>query len=212
MKAIITGGSRGIGRAIVNQLVKMDYDVVSIGRSEDNDIRCDLTVSHANLITEPVDVLVNNAGFQYYAPAVNYPMTEWYRQSEMLAAYFDLSRQAYLHGATRIINIASTAGMRGTRGSIGYSVAKAGVIHMTKCLSNEWAGKCTVNCIAPGFIETGMLDEAFRDEEHKERVKRYIPVGEFGNTSDVAGAVEFLIHADYVTGVILPVDGGFTGL
>lgn len=211
MRAIVTGGSRGIGKAIADHLRK-EYEVLTIGRGEDNDIRADLCLSHSSLITEPVDVLVNNAGFQHYAPAVDYSMSEWYRQLEMMTAYFDLARQAYQHGATRIINIASTAGMRGTRGAIGYSVAKAGVIHMTKCLSNEWAGKCTVNCIAPGFIETGMLDDAFRDKEHKERVRVYIPAGHFGEPADFIPVVEFLLRADYVTGAVITVDGGFTGL
>lgn len=211
MRAIVTGGSRGIGKAIADYL-RGEYEVLTIGRGEDNDIRADLCLSHSNLITDPVDVLVNNAGFQYYAPAVDYSMSEWYRQLEMLTAYFDLSRQAYLHGVKRIINVASTAGIRGTRGAIGYSVAKAGIIHMTKCLSNEWAGKCTVNCIAPGYIETDMLNDAFRDNEHRERVKAYIPAGYFGKPDDFIPVVEFLLRADYVTGAIITVDGGFTGL
>ena len=211
MRAVVTGGSRGIGKAIADYL-RRDYEVVTIGRSPDNNIQMDLTVSHLGIIDFSVDVLVNNAGFQYYAPAVSYPITEWFKQAAMLEAYFDLSRQAYIHGAKRIINIASTAGIRGTRGSIGYSVAKAGVIHMTKCLSNEWAPRCTVNCIAPGFIETGMLKDAFRDDEHRERIKAYIPAGHFGDTADVIPAVEFLLKAGYVTGEVITVDGGFTGL
>lgn len=211
MRAIVTGGSRGIGKAIADHL-RGEYEVLTIGRGEDNDIRADLCLSHANLITEPVDVLVNNAGFQYYAPAVDYSMSEWYRQLEMLTAYFDLSRQAYLHGVKRIINVSSTAGIRGTRGAIGYSVAKAGVIHMTKCLSNEWAPRCTVNCLVPGFIETDMLKDAFRDEAHKERVMAYLPAGKFGKPADFIPAVEFLLKAGYVTGAVITVDGGFTGL
>ncbi len=210
MRAIVTGGSRGIGKAIADYLRK-EYEVITIGRGADNDVQCDLTIMPP-LIDFSVDVLVNNAGFQHYAPAVDYPMEEWYKQMDMLTAYFDLARQAYQHGAKRIINVASTAGMRGTRGAIGYSVAKAGVIHMTKCLSNEWAPLCTVNCIAPGYIETDMLESAFRDEKHRERVKAYIPAGHFGKPDDFIPAVEFLLKADYVTGAVITVDGGFAGL
>ena len=208
MRAVVTGGSRGIGKEIAYYLSAF-YDVVTIGRGEDNDIRADLTVSHANLIDFPVDVLVNCAGFQHIAPAAYYSMTEWYRQLEMLSAYFDLSRQAWAHGCKRIINIASTAGIKGTRGCVGYSVAKAGVIHLTKCLSNEWGRECTVNCICPGYIETEMLGTAFRDEEHKQRIIEYIPAGRIGAPDDVIPAVKYLLKADYVTGAVLTVDGGF---
>jgi len=208
MRAIITGGSRGIGKAIADFL-RFAYEVKTIGRGEDNDIRADLTVSHAGLIREPVDVLVNCAGFQHIAPAAYYSMTEWYRQMEMLAAYFDLSRQAWMNGARRIINIASVAGMKGTRGCVGYSVAKAGIIHMTKCLSNEWGRECTVNCICPGYIETELLTNSFRDEEHKKRITEFIPKGRIGMPEDVIPAVEYLLHAEYVTGAVLTVDGGF---
>lgn len=205
MRAIVTGGSRGIGRVIANYLSR-EYDVFTIGRSEDNDIVCDLTVMPP-LIDFPVDVLVNNAGFQHIEPAEDFDMTEWYKQMDMMTAYFDLSRQAYKQGAKRIINIASAAGIRGTSGCIGYSVAKAGIIHMTKCLSNEWAGKCTVNAIAPGFIETDLL--TFKDEAHKQRIVDYIPAGRLGVPADIIPAVEFLLKADYVTGAVIPVDGGF---
>lgn len=208
MRAIVTGGTSGIGKAIADYL-RSKYDVLTIGRGAGNDIRADLTVSHANLIDFPVDVLVNCAGFQHIAPACYYPMEEWERQMAMLTAYFDLSRQAWGHGASRIINIASDAGLRGTRGCVGYSVAKAGVIHLTKCLSNEWGRECTVNCICPGYIETKMLAGSFRDEDHKRRITEYIPAGRIGAPDDVIPAVEYLLKADYVTGAVLTVDGGF---
>jgi len=202
---VVTGGSRGIGKAIADFL-RRDYEVLTIGRGDDNDIRADLTAMPP-LLDFPVDVLVNNAGFQHIEPAVNFDFTQWDKQMDMLTAYFDLSRQAYKQGATRIINVASVAGIRGTRGCVGYSVAKAGVIHMTKCLSNEWAGKCTVNAIAPGFIETELL--TFNDEAHRQGIIDYIPAGRLGKPADIVPVVEFLLKADYVTGAVIPVDGGF---
>ena len=208
MRAIVTGGSRGIGKAIADYL-RQSYEALTIGRGEDNDIRADLTVKHDNLITEPVDVLVNCAWSQHIAPAAYYPMDEWNNQMALLTACFDLSRQAWAHGARRIINIASTAGIRGTHGCVGYSVAKAGIIHLTKCLSNEWGRECTVNCICPGYIETKMLAGSFRDEAHKERMIDYIPAGRIGTPEDVVPAVEYLLEAGYVTGAVLTVDGGF---
>lgn len=208
MRAVVTGGSRGIGKEIAYYLSAF-YDVVTIGRGEGNDIRADLAVKHEGLINFPVDVLVNCAWSYQLAPAAYYPMEEWERQMALLTACFDLSRQAWLHGATRIINIASTAGIRGTRGCVGYSVAKAGLIHLTKCLSNEWGRECTVNCICPGYIETDMLADSFRDEEHKRKMTEYIPAGRIGAPEDVIPAVEYLLRAEYVTGAVLTVDGGF---
>ena len=214
---VITGGSRGIGRAIWKHLDN-DYSIVSVGRSKENHAICDLLDrdQRAGLIPlildwyDQIDVLINNAGFQHIAPAATYDMGVWDDQLEMLTAAFDLSRRAREAGATRIINIASTAGIRGVRGGVGYAVAKAGLIHMTKCLSNEWAGEgVTVNCIAPGWIETDMLEGCFRDAAHKEQVMKYIPAGRIGTVKDILPVIDFLLEADYVTGAVIPVDGGF---
>jgi len=210
--AIVTGGSRGIGKAIADHLAS-DYIVYTLGRSENNTLKCDLLDRKARkyIIDGKVDILVNCAGFQHFAPASDYPMTYWDAQMEMMTAYFDLSRQAWEHGASCIINIASDAGLQGTRGCIGYSVAKAGIIHMTKCLSNEWGERCRVNCICPGFIETDMLDGAFRDDEHRKQVTALIPAKRIGKPRDILPAVDYLLHAEYVTGSVISVDGGWLG-
>lgn len=208
-KAYITGGTRGIGLAIAGYLRKY-YDVVSIGRGPDNDICADLTVNSGGLITEPVDVLVNNAGFQFLSPAVDYPLEQWHRQMAMMTAYFDLARQAYTHGARRIINISSIVGMRGARGTVGYSVAKAGIIEMTKCLASEWGEHCTVNCIVPGYVETDMLKCAFRDEAQRQMVMNLVPEKRFGLPRDFIPVVDCLLKADYINGAVIVVDGGFT--
>lgn len=211
MIAVVTGGSSGIGLEIANYFLLNNYEVVTIGRSEDNCYKRDLTVDHGNLINWQCDVLINNAGAQYLSQAVDYPMDEWRKQMEMMTAYFDLSRQAYLHGCKRIINIASDAGLRGTRGCIGYSVAKAAIIHMTKCLSNEWANTgCTINCICPGFIETDMLNGAFCDDQHRQQITELIPARRIGNTIDIIPAIQYLLDAEYVTGSVLTVDGGWS--
>jgi 2-deoxy-D-gluconate 3-dehydrogenase len=207
MNAVVTGGARGIGLGIYNYLVDNGYTVVSIGRSFRNHVVFDLTQRHDNIIDYECGVLINNAGFQYISPAIDYPMDEWNKQLEMLTAYFDLSRQAYNHGCKRIINIASTAGMQGTKGIIGYSVAKAGIIQMTKCLANEWAGKCTVNAIAPGYIDTDILQFS---EGQREQVESYIPMKRIGKVDDIIPAVEYLLKAEYVTGSVITVDGGWS--
>lgn len=213
---VITGGARGIGRAIRNYL-EDDYTVVSVGRSTENHVICDLLHEGARrdllkaiaIYTGNIDVLINNAGFQHFAPAEDYPLWDWCDQMEMLTAYFDLSQQAYRLGAKRIINISSVAGIRGARGEVGYAVAKAGVVHLTKCLSNEWGHECTVNCIAPSWVKTDMLAGSFRDEEHMTQITKLVPAGRLGEVEDLLPAVDYLLKADYVTGAVLVVDGGF---
>ena len=108
--------------------------------------------------------------------------------------------------------ITSIAGIQGTRGIIGYSVAKAGVIELTKCLSNEWSPSgVTVNCVAPGYIATEMLKPLTSNAAAAETTKGRIPVGRFGTPEEVASSVVFLCsdEARYITGVTLPVDGGW---
>lgn len=215
MKVMITGGSRGIGAAIVAAFHAAGHEVGTVSRLE-----ADLAKHHQRFrLVEKVidtlgglDVLVNNAGAQAHYPALDYPRTEWLSQIELLlTAPFDLSQQAarYMmrHGGGSIINIASVAGITGTRGVIAYSVAKAGLIEMTKCLSNEWLPYgVTVNAVAPGFIATEM-----QTVKEGDAMLGRIPAARLGTPHEVAEAVLWLASpaARYVSGITIPVDGGW---
>lgn len=227
MIALVTGGTRGIGLATVKALETAGYTVAVVSRSFsayefDLYIQADLSKRHERFrLIDTVkdrlgglDVLVNNAGFQHEAPALEYEPLKWDYQIElMLSAPFDLSQQAAKHmlnhGGGRIINMASVAGITGTRGVVAYSVAKAGLIELTKCLSNEWLPHgITVNAIAPGFIETEMQT---LKGEHKQAMLGRIPAGRLGTSEEVAAAVLWLCSdvTRYISGICLPVDGGW---
>ena len=228
MIALVTGGTRGIGLACVHALKEAGHTVAVVARTVqaffdyDLHIRVDLSKEHDRFkLIETViaklgglDVLINNAGCQHNSPALDYDVADWNDQLElMLTAPFDLSQQAarhmLTHGGGRIINMASVAGITGPRGIIAYSVAKAGLIEMTKCLSNEWLPfGITVNAIAPGFIETGMQTLT---PEHKQAMLGRIPAARYGLPEEVASAVVWLASdaAHYISGICLPVDGGW---
>lgn len=213
-KALVTGASKGIGAAVAEALRDAGASVTPVSRADGYDLS-----DRARRAETPadVDILVNCAGSQASFPALSYPLDVWDRELELnLTATFDLCQRVAPamidRGWGRIVNFTSIAGIQGTRGIIGYSVAKAGVIELTKCLSNEWSpAGVTVNCVAPGYIDTDMLRPLTGNPVVAETAKGRIPVGRFGAPEEVASSVVFLCsdEAKYVTGVTLPVDGGW---
>ena len=158
----------------------------------------------------PLNILINNAAISHPYSALDYPADEWGKIVEVnLTAVFDLSCQAVRLGCKRIINIASISAFNGARNIVGYATTKHAMIGMTKCLSNEWGSLgVTVNNIAPGFIQTDMLQLA-----DPNTIIGRIPAGRIGKPQDVTGAMLFLASDEscYITGSTIMVDGGWLG-
>ncbi len=164
-----------------------------------------------------VDILVNNAGTIRRAPAVDYAESDWNDVMAVnLDAVFHLSQAAGRHmlerGSGRIINVASMLSFQGGIRVPAYTASKHAVAGLTKALANEWAASgVTVNAIAPGYMATDNT-QALRDDVDRERsIVARIPAGRWGTPGDLQGAFVFLASdaAAYVTGTILPVDGGW---
>ena len=225
--AIVTGGRRGIGLAIVQAFRKAGARVFAVGKSLDDGatdyLRCDLLNREArrDLVRRVVDkagrvdILVNNAGDLVFNPAWRYPLNDWDAQIELLlTAPFDLCQQAAQvmieQHAGKIINIASITAFQGARNCVAYVAAKHGLIGLARALAVEWSThNIQVNAIAPGYIDTDMLAHLTADAEHSAAMLGRIPAGRYGTGEDVAGAALYLAGADYVTGDCVMVDGGW---
>jgi 3-oxoacyl-[acyl-carrier protein] reductase len=221
--ALVTGASRGIGLAIAEELRRLGANVIGTSTTEEGAKRINgrvLNVRDAEqcdaLIKEIGDVaiLVNNAGVTRDNLALRMKDAEWDEVMETnLRAIFRLSR-AVMRGMMkarwgRIINITSVVGAAGNAGQANYAAAKAGVVGMTKSLARELGSRnITVNCVAPGFIDTDMT-RALSDEQRKALLDN-IPLGRLGTAQDVAAAVAYLASpgGGYVTGAVLHVNGG----
>ena len=232
--ALVTGGTRGIGRAIVERL-KEDGMLVAAGYSGNDEAAaecaksldimvvkgnvgnfadCKQAVEQIEAQLGPIDVLVNTAGIT--RDGVFHKMTseQW---SEVIRvnmdSLFNMTRQVIEgmrdRGWGRIVNISSINGQKGQMGQTNYSAAKAGMIGFTKALALENARKgVTVNCIAPGYIDTEMVQAV--PEKVLESIISQIPVGRLGKGEEIADMVAFLAgeRAGYVTGATLALNGG----
>ena len=236
--ALVTGATRGIGRAIALELAKHGATVIGTATSEagakaigealaqaggkgDGRVlnvreaaRCDALVDAVQQEFGDVLVLVNNAAVVRDNLALRMKDAEWDEVIETdLRAVFRLSR-AVMRGMMkarwgRIINITSVVGAAGNPGQANYAAAKAGVVGMTKSLARELGSRnITVNCVAPGFIDTDMT-RALSDEQRGALLQQ-IPLGKLGQPQDVAAAVAYLASpsGNYVTGTVLHVNGG----
>ncbi|MCL2000808.1 MAG: SDR family oxidoreductase [Planctomycetes bacterium] len=165
-----------------------------------------------------LDILVNGAGLQHREDAIDFPVDKWdLIISVNLNAIFYLSQLAAKvmkeQGGGKIINIASMTSFVASRRIPAYAASKGGVMQLTKALSNEWAALgINVNAIAPGYMETALTANLIHTDHGKAHTAR-IPAGRWGKPEDLQGAVVFLASAasDYVSGAILPVDGGYLG-
>jgi 3-oxoacyl-[acyl-carrier protein] reductase len=233
---LVTGGTRGIGRAIVDRLLAdgarvaftyrasreiaeamtpgdrlraYEADVGSFARARE--VVLDVLQAWGRL-----DAVVNNAGIARDNPLLLMTEEAWDEViTTNLKGVFNYSRAAVFSmmkaKSGAIINIASVAGLRATPAQTAYGASKAAIIHFTRTLARELgSSQIRVNCIAPGFVSTEMTAEA--DRKFGEQVRDMIPIGRYGRAEEVAGAVHFLLSdaGSYVTGHTLVIDGGLS--
>lgn len=173
----------------------------------------------AELATDTVDILVNNAGTIERTPAVEHPLDMWDRVLAVnLNSQFVLTqaigRSMLDRGSGKIIFTASLLSFQGGINVPGYTASKSAVIGLTKALANEWSPRgVNVNAIAPGYIATDNTQALRDDSERSRSILERIPAGRWGQAGDLCGAAVFLASSasDYVSGIALPVDGGWLG-
>jgi NAD(P)-dependent dehydrogenase (short-subunit alcohol dehydrogenase family) len=223
--ALVTGGTRGIGKACVKALKDAGHIVIVVARTKaegELHIQADLSQpdERHGIIQSVVDqfggldVLVNNAGAQAHAPFLNYNTSQWNYQIElMLTAPMDLSQQAarhmLAHGGGSIVNILSTSAFQGARNISAYVAAKHGLLGLTRAMAIELAPTIRVNAVAPGLTSTAMTDQ-YITPERRALLESITPAGRFCTPDEIAGALMYLVSSTGVYGQTITVDCGWS--
>ncbi|MFL6062506.1 MAG: beta-ketoacyl-ACP reductase [Marmoricola sp.] len=224
---LVTGGNRGIGRAIAEAFLALGDQVAVTSRNGEAPegafaVACELTdpasVEAAFVAVEehqgPVEVLVANAGITRDTLVLRMSEEDWSEVIETnLTGSFRVAKRA-AKGMLRlrrgrIVFVSSVVGLLGSPGQVNYAASKAGLVGMARSLARELGSRSiTANVVAPGFVETDMT--AVLPEEQQAAYKQQIPLGRMGSTKEIAAAVTWLAAEDsgYVTGAVIPVDGG----
>lgn len=240
-RAIVTGGSRGIGFALAKALYENGAAVSITGSNQSihtaaerigtsdrirgfignfqDSTAVDACFRQAVEFLGGVDILVNNAGMQVRYPCEDFPLEDFERVIRVnLLSAFQMAqlagREMIRQGHGKIINIASMLSYFGGYTVPAYAASKGGIAQLTKSLSNEWASKgVNVNAIAPGYIATDNTAAIRSDPIRNQEILSRIPAGRWGEPQDLVGTLLYLSSSasDYISGAILPVDGGFLG-
>jgi len=237
--AAVTGGTKGIGKAIAVALAEAGADIAIVSLTPHPDIEKSILnlgrryIHHSADFTKreqtknvipaivqkmgSLDILVNNAGIIRRSPAVEHAEEDWDDTIESdLTAAFILSQAAgrvmLKKGRGKIINIASVLAFQGGLNVTAYASAKHGIVGLTRALANDWASKgVNVNALAPSFFVTRLTEAIRKDPERSKSITARTPAGRWGTPEDIAGAAVFLASpaSDFIHGAILPVDGGW---
>jgi 3-oxoacyl-(acyl-carrier-protein) reductase len=224
---LVTGGSKGIGQGIAARLAQAGHRVAATYRSGEAPadvlgVLCDVTdpaqveaaFAQVESALGPVEVLVANAGITRDTLLMRMSDADWDQViATNLTGAFRVARRAarpMIRGRFgRIVFISSVVGQMGSAGQVNYAASKSGLVGMARSLARELGSRgVTANVVAPGFIETDMT--AALGEDLVKKYSEQIPLGRFGSVADIAGTVEFLASdaAGYITGAVIPVDGG----
>jgi NAD(P)-dependent dehydrogenase (short-subunit alcohol dehydrogenase family) len=234
-RALVTGGSRGIGRAMAEGLAAAGATVAISGRSEStlravaaesggrlHAISMDVTdvgsiresVAAAAEAMGGLDILINNAGVEEVCPSIDVSEELWDRilDTNLKGAFFaaQAAARAMSMGGS-ILNICSLTSERGIPTAVPYGSSKSGLLGMTRALAVEWAPRgIRVNALEPGYFRTSLTEAFYANEAWQKAMLGNIPQGRFGELDDLVGAAIFLSSdaARYITGTSLPIDGG----
>jgi NAD(P)-dependent dehydrogenase (short-subunit alcohol dehydrogenase family) len=236
-RALVTGASRGIGRAIAEGLARAGADVALAARKVESldacanvitglgrrvacvamdvsDVaNCRQGVQGAALALGGLDILVNNAGIEQVCPSLDVEEELWDRilDTNLKGAFFAAQAAARVMNGGTILNICSLTSERGIPTAVPYGCSKSGLAGMTRALATEWAPLgIRVNALEPGYFRTNLTEVFYQTPAWQEAMLAKVPMKRFGEMNDLVGASIFLCSdaASYITGICLPVDGG----